>query len=279
MLKNIVIPTDGSKASLVSIEYSLNIAKLFGAKVTGLSVIDIRRLAGPFIHDIGTSIGGMVPYGSFMDTIKDMLNSAADTALLNLENMCKEKDVPFELKKEEGIITRLISEAAADADLIAMGKTGEHSEWSDALLGSNLESVVRQAHKPILITSEKHTPMTKLLVAYDGSDIAGKALKASAEIAGKMQLPGTVLCVGFGKEKIEELSSRAEQIFKPYSVDFKMSFENGEPENVVLNKFNEGGYDFMAMGAYGHSKIRELILGSTTVHIMRKVDAPLLICR
>lgn len=279
MLKKILIPTDGSKASLVSIDYAVNLAKLFGAKIIGLSVIDIKRLAGPFMHDIGTSIGGMVPYGSFRDTIETMLDSTADTALLQLEERCREKGVECELKKEEGIITKEIAKLAADADMISMGKTGEHREWSDALLGSNLESVVRQTHKPVLAVSEKAAPLTRMLVAYDGSEYAGKALNIGGEIASMMQIPVTILSIGDEKEKTMRILSDAERLIKPYNIDFKIISEKGDPVNAILSRYTEGHYDILAMGAYGHSKIRELILGSATVQIMRKVECPILICR
>ena len=281
MLKNILAPTDGSKASLVSIDYAINVAKIFDAKIIGLSVVDIKRLAGPFIHDIGTSIGGMVPYGHFRDTIEKMLNVAADTALIQLEGKCKDNGIQYELKKEEGIITKEIMSVVVDnnIDLIAMGKTGEHTQWSDALLGSNLESVVRQTHKPVLVTTEQTVPITNMLVAYDGSEYASRALRIGGEIASRMQIPVTILYVSDDKKEISKELSDAEELIKPYDVNVKTSIESGEPVKTILDKYKDGNYDILVMGAYGHSKIRELILGSTTVQLMRKLECPLLICR
>lgn len=279
MLKKILVPTDGFKASLVSIDYAVEIAKLFNAKIVGLSVIDTRKLTGPFIHDLGTSIGGMVPYGQFRDTIADMLQSAADAALTQLEDKCKGKGVSYELKKEEGIITREIARSAVGTDLISMGKTGEHTKWADALLGSNLESVVRQAHKPVLVASEKFVQITKILVAYDGSEFAGKALNIGGEIASKMQVPMTILNVGDDKKKSSDIIADGVEHIKPYNIEFDTVIETGDPVNVIFNKYKEGDYNMLVMGAYGHSKIRELIIGSTTVQLMRKIECPLLISR
>ena len=279
MKKKILTPTDGSKASLVSIDYAVDIAKLFDAKITGLSVIDIKRLTGPFIHDIGTSIGGMVPYGSFRETIENMLNIAAESALIELEGKCKAKDIQYELKKVEGIITKEITKLANDVDLISMGRTGDHTQWSDTLLGSNLESVVRQTHKPVLVTSEKNITITKMLIAYGGSECAGKALNIGCEIAGRMQIPVTILTVGDDKEQVSKILSDAEKLIKQHKVDYETSSANGDPVDVILNRYAEGHYNILVMGAYGHSKIRELVLGSTTAKLMRNVECPILICR
>ena len=279
MIKKILTPTDGSKASLVSIDYAVSIAKLFDAKITGLSVIDIKRLTGPFIHDVGTSIGGMVPYGTFRETIENMLDIAADSALIELEGKCKTRGVPYALKKEQGIITKEITRMANDVDLISMGRTGDHTQWSDTLLGSNLESVVRQTHKPVLVTSEKNITLTKMLIAYGGSECAGKALNIGCEIAGKMQIPVTVLTVGDDKEHVSSILSDAKKLIKPYNVDAETISESGDPVKVILDKYTEGHYNILVMGAYGHSKIRELVLGSTTAKLMRNVECPILICR
>lgn len=279
MLKKILVPTDGYKASVVSIDYAINIAKLFDAQIIGLSVIDIKRLTGPFIQDLGTSIGGMVPYVNFKDTLEDMLKAAADTALMQLEEKCKEKEVSYELKKEEGIISSEITKLSADTELIVMGKTGEHTKWVDGLLGSNLESVVRRTHKPILVASEEFIEVTKILAAYDGSEFAGKAIKMSGEIANKMKIPMTILTVGDKKEETAKNIQKAVELIKPFNVEFDTIIESGDPVDIIFDKFKDGHYNMLVMGAYGHSKIRELIVGSTTVQLMRKIACPLLISR
>ncbi len=279
MLKKILVPTDGYKSSVIATEYATNIAKLFNAEIIGLSIIDTKKLTAPFIHDLGTSIGGMVPFGQFRSTLEEMLKSIADTALMQLEEACKEKDVKYSLKKEEGVIAREITKHSMDTELITMGKTGEQTKWSDGLLGSNLESVVRLTHKPILVTSEKQIETTKILVAYDGSKFAGKALKMGGEIASKMQIPLTILTVCDDKDEASNIISKGLEYIKPFDLEHNDIIESGDPVEIIFNKYKEGHYNLLVMGAYGHSKIRELIVGSTTVQLMRRIECPLLISR
>ena len=72
MIKQILVPTDGSENSLTAADYAINLARLFNATIRGLFVKDVKILTPPLIHDIGTSIGGMVrmerlikPFGSY----------------------------------------------------------------------------------------------------------------------------------------------------------------------------------------------------------------------
>lgn len=279
MLKKIVVPTDGYKASTVSIDYAIDIAKLFNAEIIGLSVVDIKRLAKPFIQDLGTSVGGMMPFVNFKDTFSEMLNSVADTALTLLEERCNEKSVPCTTNKQEGVITSEINKCAADAELIAMGRTGEHSNFTNGLLGSNLESIVRLTKKPILVASETFVKISKILVAYDGSEYAGKALKMSGEIASKMGVPMTIMTVGDNQKKTSDIVFNAIEYIKPFKLEFNTIVEDGDPVDVIYKNYIDGGFNMVVMGAYGHSKIRELIVGSATVQLMRRIDCPMLISR
>jgi len=95
MIKQILVPTDGSENSLTAADYAINLARLFNATIRGLFVKDVKILTGPLIHDIGTSIGGMVPYGTFNQTIREILESQADAALNQVEGKCTQSKVTF----------------------------------------------------------------------------------------------------------------------------------------------------------------------------------------
>jgi len=163
--------------------------------------------------------------------------------------------------------------------MISMGMAGEHAFWRDAFLGSNLESVVRQTHKPVLVTPEKYKKITKILVAYDASSFSIKALTAGADIAEQMKLPLTVVTVSDDKKAGEDILSQADENLKDCKITYDKVLKGGETVSAILDSCNEGSYDLLVMGAYGHSKIRELILGNTTVQIMRKVSCAVLLCR
>ena len=53
----------------------------------------------------------------------------------------------------------------------------------------------------------------------------------------------------------------------------------GQPETVIANKVESDGFDLVIMGAYGHSRIRNLIIGSTTTEMIRYCKVPVLLFR
>ena len=281
MVKTILVPVDGSETSLVAVDYAIEISKSFNAEIVGLSVIDIKKLAGPFMRDLGTSIGGMVPYGDFQQKVRKFMEDTASAALDELEGKCDSTNTPCSRVIKEGIVSKEIVTSTERCDMVSMGMSGEHALWRDVLLGSNIESVIRQTHKPILLTPEKHKKIEKILIAYDGSPFSIKALHTGAEIARQMQLSLTIITVSDDKETGEKLLSKAMEYLKESEVIVICNtiLEKGESVGVILDICSTGPYDLLVMGAYGHSKIREFVLGSTTVSILRKADWPILLCR
>lgn len=283
MIKQILVPTDGSENSLAAADYAVSIARINQASIQGLFVKDIKVLAGPLIHDIGTSIGGMVPYGTFHQTIRDMLESQADTYLNLLEGKCSQGGVPFKREIREGIVSHEITKSADSCDLIAMGKAGVHAEWHDVFLGTTVEFVVRQTHKPVLITPREFKPFSKILIAYDGSSFADKAIQNGAGMAQALKLPVTVVCVADKKEDaLGTLSKAKVALGKDYDLKVEtIATEGSDHARGILEVCNDedNRFDLLVMGAYGHSRLQEIILGSTTVRVMRSTDCPILLCR
>ena len=279
MLKTILVPIDGSETSLVAVDYAIELSKIFNAELVGISIIDVKRLAGPFMRDLGTSIGGMVPYADFQQKVRKILEDTAVAALDEFEGKCISANISCIREISEGVISKEIVKAAERCDMISMGMAGEHAVWRDALLGSNLESVARQTHKPVLVAPQTFAKITKMLIAYDGSSFSVKALATGAEIARQADIPLTVILVSHDKENGEKLLSQAVETLRNYNVTYDTIIEKGEPAKVVLRVCKDGGYDLIVMGAYGHSRLRELVLGSTTVQIMRNANCPLVLCR
>ncbi|MCF6157054.1 MAG: universal stress protein [wastewater metagenome] len=282
MIKQILVPTDGSENSFTAADYAINIARIYNASIQGLFVKDVKILTGPIIHDIGTSIGGMVPYGTFNQIVRQVLEAQADAALNQVEGKCNQSQVPFAREIREGVVSREIVKSAEKCDMIVMGKMGAHAEWRDVFLGTTVEFVVRQIHKPILITPSGYKPFTRMLIAYDGSEYADRALRSGAEIAQAMKLPVTVVHVSANKDEASQIISKAKHFLEGYHLTVHTIIKGGyDHAGGILEVCNdeESRFDILVMGAYGHSRLQEMILGSATVRVMRFTDCPILLCR
>jgi len=283
MINKILIPTDGSANSLTALEYGIYIARKLDASLIGLYVLDVNLIQGPMLTDISGSVG-MPPYDGFFDAIETSLNEKADCILKDFQERCQKSGVNVEVKKTIGRISPIIIEEAQNADLILMAKKGEHFHLKEGgLLGSVAEAVVRDSGKPVLVTPENFVEIESMALAYDGSDSALKALELSLELSKKAVWPITVVIITSDAKKADTLSAQIEEMNEKDSsapmADCETIILSGKDQDEIIKFIKEGSVELMVMGAYGHNRLRELFLGSTTSHVIRKSPIPVLLTR
>lgn len=280
MTVKMLIPTDGSDNSNIALEYGIYIAPKFDATITGLHVIeDVYLIQGPIITDISGAVG-MPPYDGFFESIETSLNEKAQFILKDFQQRCQKKGFVAEVKKTIGKIDQIIVEEAQRADLVLMAKKGEHFHLKEGgLLGSVAEAVIRHCGKPVMVTPEKFHEIESMGIAYDGSEPAKKALKLSLEISSQAAWPLTVVIITADAKKADKLCTEAEELAARYSADCEMIILQGKESEEILKFIRDGAVELMVMGAYGHNRLRELFLGSTTTSIIRKSSIPVLLTR
>lgn len=276
MIKKILVPTDGSVCATVGVTYAVELAKQHNASLTGLHVVDVRLLEGPFLRDISASLG-TAPYVNYQNNISLILEERGKAALNDFRNRCEEAAVPFEEHQLVGSVAHTILEHGELTDLLIMGRGGEHSEWLDGLIGSTTEAVVRHAKCPVLVTERESAQIGQFIVAYDGSAHARKALQFSATISNAWRVPFKVLSVN--KDGSEDILDEARSYLEAHEVEVEYIVKEGDPREVIVEMAGSDEADLIVMGAYGHSKVRELLLGSTTQYVMNHARCPLLLTR
>jgi nucleotide-binding universal stress UspA family protein len=276
MFKHILLPTDGSASAAMAIRYAAAMAEHYGAAIHGLHVIDVKLLEGPFLRDISASLG-TAPYVNYQGNIAMLLEERGKSALEDLESICAKKNISCDTRQVTGIVTRAILEQSELADLIVMGRGGEHHEWLEGLAGSTTEAVVRRAELPVLLTVTDKPGFDRFLMAYDGSHHARQALKTAADIATDWKMPFHVLTAG--QQESQRLLAEAEEYLQSFAVDVQYIRREGAPGEAIVAAARELEADLIVMGAYGHSRMRELVVGSTTAYVMNHTPFPLLLIR
>jgi len=279
MIKTILIPVDGSKNSATAVDYGIYIAPKLEASLSGLHVIDIYLIQGPMMTDVSATVG-MPPYDGFFDAVETSLKEKADYVLKNFEDRCRAAGVACGTKKNIGKISDTIIEEAEGADLILMAKKGEHFHLKEGgLIGSVAEVVIRHSGKPVMVIPESFREIESMGLAYDGSAPARKALELSLNISEKAKWPITVLIISADAAKAADLSAQVEDMAQKGLADCEVIISAGREADEILKFIAEGPVELMVMGAYGHNRLREWLLGSTTSHVIHKSPIPVLLIR
>ena len=166
-----------------------------------------------------------------------------------------------------------------DADLIVIGKRGEGTGSDEAHLGSNFERVVRASHKPVLVASRAFRPIKHVLIAFDGGASAHKAINYLAGKQAFVDLDCHLLSVTEPSAKSKQQLENAASLLRDAGYTVQTTLKTGQPETVICETIKNTDIDLLLMGAYGHSRIRNLIIGSTTTAMIRKCNIPVLLFR
>lgn len=276
MIKRILAPTDGSKCARLGMGFAIALAKQYGAAIVGIHVVDIKLLEGPFLRDLSASLG-TTPYVNYQGNIATILEERGKAALLELEQRCAKDDIACETRMSTGRVAAEIVEAAALTDLIVMGRAGEHYEWLDGLLGSTTEAVIRRAGVPVLVTDTETPAEGPVLVAYDGSEYSKEALHQAVQLAEQWSKSLELLVVG--DEAWEPTMNEAAAYLESHGISAKQERVAGEASEVIVAHAKRNQASLILMGAYGHTRVRELILGSTTAAVLNDAPCPVFLTR
>lgn len=178
-----------------------------------------------------------------------------------------------------GDLLETLSERAATADLIVIGKRGEAADFAKLHLGSNIERVVRSMHRPILVASRAFRPIERVLIAFDGGASALKAVDYVSRSPMFAGLSVTLVTAGPAEPATRQRIENAAAQLKGGGLAVEATIEPGSAEKAISAVVDRGAIDLLVMGAYGHSRVRSLIIGSTTTEMLRACRIPVLLFR
>jgi nucleotide-binding universal stress UspA family protein len=186
---------------------------------------------------------------------------------------CDERGVPWNWIVEGGEAGQAIVQRAHWADLIVLIRQGK------GVLDPTLLAVVRRAPRPVLATLDICSPLSKALLAYDGSRESEEALVVAAYVGRKWGIPLTVVTVEESRRADEATLHRALTYLNEHGAQADALLRQGDVPETILAAARECGCNWLMMGGSGYSPYRALFTRSTVQCVLREATCPVLICR
>lgn len=188
------------------------------------------------------------------------------------------RGIEAESRLRHGALVDTLLELEAEVRLFVIGKRGEHADFAKGHLGSNLERVVRAVHRPVLVAARSFSAPERFLIAFDNSATTRRCVEMVCASPLLAELPCHLLMVGDPSREPEGLEWAREQLSDAgFHVDVHVVA--GPADAAIARHVQQHTIDLIVMGAYGHSRIRSLILGSTTTEVLRSCQVPVLLLR
>lgn len=289
-MSKIIALVDGSAYSESTCDYAAWIAKREGHSVEVLHIIT-RKL------DADSNLSGSIGFGARSKLMEQLAELDAQQAKLANERgraILEDAEARIKAAGVSDVTTRLrhgdlleeLLEAEKTASLVVVGKRGENADFASGHLGSNLERVVRTSTIPVLVASRAFAEPKSFLLAFDGGKTAMKAVNHLAEAKTFAGLEARIISAGNDSSAATRAIEGAAATLKSAGFEVSHEITEGTPTEVIASRIhvagqddNPDGADMLVMGAYGHSRIRSLIIGSTTTEMIRTCQVPLLLVR
>lgn len=275
-------------------------ASLYGRSVAELAAWAARRLSAPLelLHTLARgvappaadlsgnlSLGGQeLLLAQLADLDEQRAKLAQEHGRLLLEqtraHLSQACGVEAPIRQRHGDLADTLLELEPAVRLFVVGKRGEHANFETGRLGGQLEQVLRAVHRPVLVASRAFMPLQRFLVAFDGGVTTRrcvemvcaspllKGLACDLLMVGDPDNAGLQAHLAWAKGQLEAAGFATNAGIVP-----------GHPEAVIAREVGDRGIDLLVMGAYGHSRIRTMILGSTTTQVLRSCPIPVLLLR
>lgn len=167
-----------------------------------------------------------------------------------------------------------------DARLFVLGQNRDNTSRRRRHLDHHIERVVRSVSRTVMVVPvDTFTAPDQIVVAYDGSPTAQRVVERLAASPILTGLPVTLLMVGADTPEHRTALLTARQKLEAEGRHVETLLSPGTPETEILNLLDQRPHSLLAMGAYGHSRIREFIVGSTTTTLLRLSPVPVMVLR
>ena len=275
-LRNLLVYLDSTKASAARGELALKLAQRHEAHITGLA-----PTATPLVP-------GYIA-GNFPDELLQMQEAEAreraEAAVQSFREAAERLGVSVETRVESctsANLTALIALHARYADLTVMGQV----DPDDAAPGgvTMVEDVIMTSGRPTLVVpyvGATAAPGRRVVVAWDASREAARAAQDALPVLERAdevtilvvnpekgdqdhgQQPGADIALHLARHGVKAKVQRSEV------TDISVGEE-------ILSRMADAGSDLLVMGAYGHSRLREVVLGGVTRTLLEEMTVPVL---
>ena len=277
-LKDILVHLDGTERAGVRLGLAADLARRHEAHLTALHVVDVE-LPAVFAGEAGGT-------AAFVDLMEDMRRDAAAEAS-KVEAMFRDRmrldGIAGEWRSVEGVTRQQVALHARYADLVVLGQEGAGS--GEPAVPEVVEHALFASGRPVLVVPAAgrfETTGRRVLIGWNASREAARAVNDALPLMAQAEAV-TVLAVNprqgaagaHGEEPGADIGLHLAR--HGVRVEAQRTAGSGVGDgDMILNAAADLSADLLVVGAYGHSRFREMVLGGVTRTLLRRMTLPVL---
>jgi nucleotide-binding universal stress UspA family protein len=275
MLKQILLGLDDTPPSICAKQIALSLAKMHKASVTALTVVDAARIAPPEPVPMGADSYKQHKDAALVGRTRDELIELTR----RFAQECHAAQLNCDVAVREGDAIDAIATASEVHDLVVIGRDAAFHAGPDSKVSEIVERLLRQSPRPLIVAPESAGGADRVLIAYDGSVPAMRALQMFCllGIAGKSEV--TVATAHAERPVAEAICARAVHHLGSHGIAARPRVidTGSDAASALVEIATEIQARLIVMGTYGRRGWREFLLGSTTDKLLSASKSPLFI--
>lgn len=277
-MRSILVTVDDTPSAVAARALAVALARQCGARVRGVTALDVSDLDRVEPVPIG---GVQYAYDRLQHRRKLADERRARIAELpDVFRRClADEGMDAECSTMEADVRAGLLRMIETCDLVVTGRDAEfHLEPIDGV-APLVDHIIAKGCRPVVVTGPQWVESGPVLVAYDGSAAAAKALQMAALIGVFGSTGAHILSIAREQLAALSMAERAHSFLAPHGVEAELeAVETAEnPADVLLRRASDTGARLLVMGAFGHRGFREVLFGSTTRRLFDNAPVPLFI--
>jgi nucleotide-binding universal stress UspA family protein len=273
MIKDIVVALEVGTSRDATRDYAISVATTFGAHLAAIG-FDYA----PVLPPVDTV--SAVPF-DILDAERAANRKAASDAIARFEEAVRLAAVSAESRLVEATVsdaTNILGTIARCFDLAVVGQAEPKSMRDDLMI----EGALFDSGRPVLVVpyiQRVGLKLDRVMVCWDGSRNAARAINDAIPLLTRAKTVD-VVTIGAGKDKAGEITGAdIAQHLARHGLNVELRRVNAgdvDVANVILSDAADRDADLIVMGGYGHSRLREFVLGGATRGILSSMTVPTL---
>lgn len=253
------------------IDYAVDLARRQSWQLDGLAVIDVDRISGAEPVPLG---GGEFKAQRDRHLI-ELTRHQAGLVVEAFNAACSAQSVAHSGQTCEGDIAGSLARSAHRADLLICG----HTTGGDSSERSLLQSVLKHFPRPALVIPSSEVKGNDVLVAYDGTFQADRAIASFANSGLARDRTVHVLSLHERAAVAEQLATAAVDFLRRHGIKAipRADILKTAPGDQIVAAVQQLPIGLLVMGAFGRNVVSEFFFGSATQTVLSRLPIPVLL--
>lgn len=275
MIKRILVGIGGTPFTEVAINRAIELATLHDSTLTGVTVVDLKRL-----KKIGPVPMGAGAYAEKLRKRRtEITEERVEEAFAKFERACREANVTYKTEREDGDPFELMISHARYNDLTIFGLRSLFDYGFTPEPRDTLIRLVSQGVRPIIAVSSEFREIRRVLIAYSGSMESAKAMRRYVQSQPWANVSLRVVFFGEKDKRANHRLEAASDYCRAHGFETETDLVAGSAKDGLMAYAQKNDFDLIVMGNSIRSLLFRHLLGDTALNTIQNADRPLFLAQ